>query len=616
MRWNYDSPEEQVLVSDGTTFSMYFSNLQQMIVSPAEAIEEDMTYSFFTGSGKLSEDFSILGPNKNVVEEGEDKDLRIIQLVPKSAESQVQDIHLWVTADSLIQRIEIRDQFDTRTILTLSDIRENFFDTADEEAAAKLFTFKPPEGTEIIQRVKMPDAESPHTCFRATLISMPWALFNRPSLQLAALKAYVEREMDGGNYDPATPSFIWPPRIGSTSTGGFRETSWAGEALFAPLVFPGAGYRRARSFRESLRQSRRGREPPDFDEPRRRDRRDLPRLVGRPGFFRLPAGRFFRLLRPAAVVTLSRRPDRRNGAAGPRSSSAARPVAGRIGRSLLRHFPQIDYVIDGEGERPLLGFCAFLGGKSDSLPEQVSGRTLIPAVSCPQIEDLNLLPIPDFHPVFCPRWRHCSPPCPSSPSCRWNFPGAAGGTAAPSAISISSGRATGYKTAERMTAEVETLVRGISALISPSPTMPCRRPRPTCSLARRGESAEDCRFFAEIRGTTRPEQLEIYSRGGLQTIQVGIEALSTSLLRKMVKGVTAIDNIAMMKFSLACGIRLEGNLILEFPGSTLEEVGETLENLDFVLPYRPLATAVFFLGHGSPVHRESRRLRDQRRQAA
>ncbi len=84
MRWNYDSPEKQVLVSDGNTFSMYFANLQQMIVSPAEKIEEDMTYSFFTGSGKLSEDFLILGPNKNVVEAEEDKDLRVIQLVPKA----------------------------------------------------------------------------------------------------------------------------------------------------------------------------------------------------------------------------------------------------------------------------------------------------------------------------------------------------------------------------------------------------------------------------------------------------------------------------------------------------------------------------------------------------
>lgn len=152
MRWNYDSPEMQVLVSDGKTFSMYFENLQQMIVSPAEKIEEDITYSFFTGSGKLSEDFMILGANKNVVDTEEDKDLRVIQLVPKSAESQVQDIHLWITADSLLRRIEIRDQFDTRTILTLSDLQADFADAEDENTVAGLFTFNPPEGTEIIHQ--------------------------------------------------------------------------------------------------------------------------------------------------------------------------------------------------------------------------------------------------------------------------------------------------------------------------------------------------------------------------------------------------------------------------------------------------------------------------------
>ena len=152
MRWNYESPEKQVLVSDGVTFSMYFENLQQMIVSPAEKIEEDMTYSFFTGSGKLAEDFMILGANKNLIAAEEDKDLRVIQLVPKTSESQVQDIHLWITADSLIRRIEIRDQFDTRTILTLSDLQANFMSPDDDQTLATLFTFKPPAGTEIIHQ--------------------------------------------------------------------------------------------------------------------------------------------------------------------------------------------------------------------------------------------------------------------------------------------------------------------------------------------------------------------------------------------------------------------------------------------------------------------------------
>ncbi|MDP3478897.1 MAG: outer membrane lipoprotein carrier protein LolA [Desulfoprunum sp.] len=152
MRWNYDSPERQILVSDGKTFSMYFDNLHQMIVSPAKKIEEDMTYSFFTGSGKLVEDFMILGANKNMVEADDDKELRIIQLVPKNSESQVQDIHLWITADSLIRRIEIRDQFDTRTILTLSDLKADFVNADDEKAIAEMFTFSPPEGTEIIHQ--------------------------------------------------------------------------------------------------------------------------------------------------------------------------------------------------------------------------------------------------------------------------------------------------------------------------------------------------------------------------------------------------------------------------------------------------------------------------------
>ncbi len=152
MRWNYDSPDRQVLVSDGKTFSMYFANLQQMIVSPAKKIEEDMTYSFFTGSGKLADDFMILGANKNAVQAEDDKDLRIIQLVPKTSESQVQDIHLWVTADSLIRRIEIRDQFDTRTILTLSDLQTNFIAEDDQQTITGLFTFTPPEDTEIIHQ--------------------------------------------------------------------------------------------------------------------------------------------------------------------------------------------------------------------------------------------------------------------------------------------------------------------------------------------------------------------------------------------------------------------------------------------------------------------------------
>jgi len=120
-------------------------------------------------------------------------------------------------------------------------------------------------------------------------------------------------------------------------------------------------------------------------------------------------------------------------------------------------------------------------------------------------------------------------------------------------------------------------------------------------FARLGDSSLDLRFFGEIRATLPPASFSIYARGGLRTVQIGIEALADSLLERMDKGVRTIDNIAAMKHALAAGIAADGNLILEFPSSTEEEARETLRHLDFVLPYRPLKAAAFFLGQGSPV---------------
>lgn len=110
------------------------------------------------------------------------------------------------------------------------------------------------------------------------------------------------------------------------------------------------------------------------------------------------------------------------------------------------------------------------------------------------------------------------------------------------------------------------------------------------------------RFFAEVRAMLQSQQYALYRQGGLTEIQVGIEALSNSLLQRMNKGTRVLDNIAAMKFALEQDIRLSGNLILEFPGSTAIEVAETIAALEAIFPYPPLQPATFFLGQGSPVH--------------
>lgn len=152
MRWNYTEPDRQVLISDGKTFSMYFAELKQMIVTPAESLDSDLTYTFFSGKGKIAEKFHILPPDEEFIEDsGDSGKPKVIKLVPKEPQSQLQAIHLWVGADSLIRRIELKDHFDTVTILNLSNIEVDTIRGSSKEITS-MFSFTPPEGTEIIHQ--------------------------------------------------------------------------------------------------------------------------------------------------------------------------------------------------------------------------------------------------------------------------------------------------------------------------------------------------------------------------------------------------------------------------------------------------------------------------------
>lgn len=152
MRWNYSTPDQQVLVSDGVAFSMYFSKLKQMIVSPAASMESDLTYAFFTGAGSIPEDFLIFAADETIGADSLDGNIKVIKLVPKEVQSQVNNIHLWITTDSLIQRIEIQDHFDTTTTLNLSNIKTDSLITMTEQEIKNIFSFVPPEDTEIIEQ--------------------------------------------------------------------------------------------------------------------------------------------------------------------------------------------------------------------------------------------------------------------------------------------------------------------------------------------------------------------------------------------------------------------------------------------------------------------------------
>jgi ribosomal peptide maturation radical SAM protein 1 len=112
---------------------------------------------------------------------------------------------------------------------------------------------------------------------------------------------------------------------------------------------------------------------------------------------------------------------------------------------------------------------------------------------------------------------------------------------------------------------------------------------------------KDLRLFGEVRATTSLKELKAMRDCGMREVQIGIEALGSSLLKKLRKGTTAIQNLEIMKNCEALGIRNISNLILYFPGSTQQDVAETLSTLEFALPFHPLKAVSFWLGLESPV---------------
>jgi len=150
MRWDYITPDYQVLISDGETISMYFEKSSQMIISNAkDYLQSDVTYSFFAGTGDILKDFDISVPGF----ENAQPDTYLIRLIPKSTHPQVSSMHAWINKETfLIEHLQIIDHFDTVTNLYFTDITidADYYD--NRKIGEDLFYFTPPADTEIIEQ--------------------------------------------------------------------------------------------------------------------------------------------------------------------------------------------------------------------------------------------------------------------------------------------------------------------------------------------------------------------------------------------------------------------------------------------------------------------------------
>ena len=141
LRWDYTTPDKQVLICDGDEVLFYVARQKQMMVSNAsQYLKDDLTYTFFMGQGSISDDFVVEAMEEELL----DGSSHGLKLTPKQEQGQVQTLYLWLDDDFQITHLRIIDHLQSTNDIRLFQIIRN------EPVADALFLFVPPKGTEII----------------------------------------------------------------------------------------------------------------------------------------------------------------------------------------------------------------------------------------------------------------------------------------------------------------------------------------------------------------------------------------------------------------------------------------------------------------------------------
>lgn len=154
MRWEYETPERQFLVSDGVNFWVYTPRQKQVIVSRfGEAFRSKTPLSFLAGTGSIRNEFEVRWRDGPPGGEGEDPAVYRLSLVPKAPHPGLKELRLDVRRDDfLIVRSALVDPFDNITDIRFQEIR------VDVDLSLELFRFQIPRGVEVIEPPRAPTA--------------------------------------------------------------------------------------------------------------------------------------------------------------------------------------------------------------------------------------------------------------------------------------------------------------------------------------------------------------------------------------------------------------------------------------------------------------------------
>jgi ribosomal peptide maturation radical SAM protein 1 len=449
---------------------------------------------------------------------------------------------------------------------------------------------------------------------KVALISAPWPLYNRPSIQIGTLKAHLIKKFPKLKVDAHHFYLKVAEAVGYKCYQTISERTWLAETVYAALLYP----ENIEGIKKVFYKKAKGKillRDMSFDSLSRQVQEVSEKFIqsvdwrgyGLVGFSiclcQLTASLYFIKKLKKCFPTLF-------------IVVGGSMFTGEAIRHIFNVFPEIDIVVNGEGEIPLSRLVSCLKDVEEEQKIPSIKGIVMPGtieeenrISFNQMKDLSNLTPPDYSDYFellasfgSDKNFFPTLPMEMSRGCWWQNKND-GRKSKGCAFCNLNLQWNGYRTkqSEQVVSEIDNLTttyKTLSVAFTDN-LLPLKTSRATFKQIK--TLKKDIRLFGEIRATTPAQDLfEMYA-AGMQEVQIGIEALSTCLLKKLNKGTTAIQNIEIMKHCEMLGIQNSSNLIIHFPGSDERDVAETLQNLEFTFSFRPLRMVHFWLGLGSPV---------------
>ncbi|HZB31898.1 MAG TPA: RiPP maturation radical SAM C-methyltransferase [Streptosporangiaceae bacterium] len=263
---------------------------------------------------------------------------------------------------------------------------------------------------------------------------------------------------------------------------------------------------------------------------------------------------------------------------------------GEMGAELHRRFPFVDVVCSGEADEsfPAVvdavrggGSLADIGGisyrRDDAAEAADADDAIVTTPPRPVFQNLDTLPWPDYDEYFATRREHPRlaervPPLlliQTARGCWWGernhctFCGLNGGT-----MTFRS------KTPARIVEELRHLREryGVSTIDTVDEILDMHYFRTL--LPTLAAEPLDVQLFYEVKANLTHQQVGQLARGGITSIQPGIESLSDHVLKLMDKGTTALKNVQLLKWCREYGITVYWNLLYGIPGENHDDYAE------------------------------------------